>query len=205
VTAMTFPGGTPAGIHWLARPQTGRPAGRAQVNGRRLTAGDPAERDPSARGARGRYKEEQAVPDFSQWPLRSHLVLGALPGAVPCARLHARQVLWEWGLQVLTDPAELVVSELVTNGVHATEGLTGSRYAGRWAPGTPPVRLWLHGHQQRIAIQVWDANNQLPARQPADPAAESGRGLLLVESLTETCGSYRPRQSSGKVVWAVLR
>jgi hypothetical protein len=31
--------------------------------------------------------------------------LGALPSAVPCARLHARQVLWEWSL---TDLAESV-------------------------------------------------------------------------------------------------
>jgi hypothetical protein len=35
----------------------------------------------------------------AQWPLRSFLELGALPGAVPYARLHARQVLWEWGYQ----------------------------------------------------------------------------------------------------------
>jgi hypothetical protein len=31
-----------------------------------------------------------------QPPLRSYLELGALPTAVPCARLHARHVLWEW-------------------------------------------------------------------------------------------------------------
>jgi len=34
-----------------------------------------------------------------EWPLRSYLELGALPSAVPCARLHAKQVLWEWGKQ----------------------------------------------------------------------------------------------------------
>ncbi len=70
--------------------------------------------------------------------------------------------------------------------------------------GGSPVRLWLHGWQRRIAIQVWDANNQLPAPQPADPGAESGRGLLLVESLSDAWGSYRPQGSSGKVVWAAL-
>jgi hypothetical protein len=67
------------------------------------------------------------------------------------------------------------------------------------------VRLWLHGHQQRIAIQVWDANNQPPARQPAGPDAESGRGLLLVESLTDAWGCYRPQHPSGKIVWATVR
>lgn len=201
---MTLRGGTPAGIRWQAESQIGPTDEKAQVNGRRLAADDPKEPDPSADGALGRHEEEQAVPDFSEWPLLSHLVLGALPSAVPCARLHIRQVLWEWGLQRLTDPAELIVSELVTNGVCASESLTGSRYAGRWVPGTPPVRLWLLGYQQRIAIQVWDANNQFPVRQPPDPDAESGRGLLLVESLSDECGSYRPQQSSGKVLWATL-
>ncbi len=32
-----------------------------------------------------------------RWPLRSFLELGALPSAVPCARLHTRHLLWEWG------------------------------------------------------------------------------------------------------------
>jgi hypothetical protein len=45
----------------------------------------------------------------SQWPLHSFLELGALPGAVPCARLHTRHLLWEWGLATLTDSTELVV------------------------------------------------------------------------------------------------
>ena len=49
-----------------------------------------------------------------EWPRRSFLELGAVPGAVPCARLHARQVMWEWGLDALRDDTELVVSELVT-------------------------------------------------------------------------------------------
>lgn len=30
------------------------------------------------------------------WPLQDFLELGALPGAVPSARMHARSVLWEW-------------------------------------------------------------------------------------------------------------
>jgi len=56
------------------------------------------------------------------WPLRSYLELGALPTAVPCARLHARQLVWEWGLNGLAANTELLVSELVTNAVKATAG-----------------------------------------------------------------------------------
>ena len=55
-------------------------------------------------------------------PLLSYLELGALPTAVPCARLHARHVLWEGGLNGLAPDSELLVSELVTNAVNATAG-----------------------------------------------------------------------------------
>ena len=127
-----------------------------------------------------------------------------MPTAVPCARLHARQVLWEWGLRAFADPVELIVSELVTNGHQASEGLTGSRYAGRWTPGVPPLRLWLHAADKRIVIQVWDGNDKLPNRQVANVGAESGRGLLLVEAMSATWGSYQAEDSSGKVVWALV-
>ena len=137
-------------------------------------------------------------------PLQSYLELGALASAVPCARLHARQVVWEWGLEELADPVELIVSELVTNGLHASEGLAGSRYAGRWAPGVPPLRLWLQAEDKRIVIQVWDGNDKLPVRQMGSPSAEGGRGLLLVESISITWGSYQAEGASGKVVWAVV-
>jgi len=33
------------------------------------------------------------------WPLRSSLELGALSSAVPCACLHVKHVLWEWGAE----------------------------------------------------------------------------------------------------------
>jgi hypothetical protein len=167
-------------------------------------AAGSAEHGPGAARVANRDEDGPAVPPLSDWPLHSYLELRALPSAVPCARLHTRQLLWEWGLRAHTDPVELIISELVTNGLCASEGLTGSRYAGHWTPGVPPLRLWVHGDRQRIAIQVWDANDQLPIRQATEPEAESGRGLLLVEALSVAWGSYRPQQSSGKVVWAVV-
>src|SRR5205085_89988 len=42
-----------------------------------------------------------------RWPLCSFLELGALPSAVPCARLHTRQLAWEWQLTGLGQDAEL--------------------------------------------------------------------------------------------------
>ncbi len=138
-----------------------------------------------------------------QWPLQSYLELGALPSAVPCARLHARQVMWEWGLEALTEMVELIVSELVTNGVRASAGVLGSQYRDRWADGVPPVRLWLCSDRKSVLVQVWDGSDRKPVRQDVDTGAASGRGLLLVEALSEEWGIYTPEHSSGKVVWAL--
>jgi Histidine kinase-like ATPase domain len=142
---------------------------------------------------------------WGEWPLRSYLELAPLASAVPCARLHARALLWEWGLPAFHDTAELIVSELTTNAVQASEDLTGSRYDGRWFPGTPPVRFWLCSDRQRVVAAVWDGSDRRPARAvPDDPRADHGRGLLLVEMLSEQWGMLSPERPGGKVVWAVL-
>jgi anti-sigma regulatory factor (Ser/Thr protein kinase) len=134
--------------------------------------------------------------------LRTFLALGAFDSAVPCARLHVRQVLWEWGLDALSETIELVVSELVTNAIRASEGLISSRYAGRWAPGKPPVRLWLTSDYTSVVVRVWDGNNEVPERREPALDAEGGRGLLLVEWSCDDWGSYASDGSSGKIVWA---
>ncbi len=134
----------------------------------------------------------------------THLELGALPTAVPCARLHAKHVLREWHLEDVADTAELVVSELVTNAVRASSGLTGSEYAGRWSPGVPPVRMWLASDGENVVVQVWDASDQMPVLQHPGADVENGRGLELVEALTSDWGCYTPDRSSGKIVWAVM-
>jgi Histidine kinase-like ATPase domain len=141
------------------------------------------------------------VGSASTWPYQSYLELGALPTAVPCFRLHARHVLWEWGLDDLVDTVELVVSELVTNGQRASAETIGSRFGGTWRPGAAPVRLWLCADKQRVLVQVWDGDDRMPEPQSIDLEAESGRGLLLVESLCTEWGTYRPEGTSGKVVW----
>lgn len=110
----------------------------------------------------------------------------------------------EWGLAGLADTAELVVSELVTNGVRASADLIGSRFEGRWAAGIPPVRLWLQSDSRTVLIQVWDGNDRLPESRVPDDTAEGGRGLAVIEALCSDWGAFRPEQSSGKVIWAVL-
>jgi anti-sigma regulatory factor (Ser/Thr protein kinase) len=128
---------------------------------------------------------------------RSSLVLGALPSAVPCARLHARQVLWEWGLSGIADTAELLLSELVTNAVQAAR----VTYL--------PVNVRLSANRVRVLIEVWDGNTQPPVPRVLEedvPAldAEGGRGLFLVETLSERWGWYPTRNPEGKVTWCEL-
>jgi anti-sigma regulatory factor (Ser/Thr protein kinase) len=127
---------------------------------------------------------------------QSHLVLGALPSAVPCARLHTRLVLAEWDLKPLAETAELLVSELVTNAVRASAGLPARHL------GLPTVQLWLSADHERVLIEVWDADERMPVCEQPDPSAEHGRGLFLVETLSENWGTYRPAGYPGKIVWA---
>ncbi len=154
-------------------------------------------------GAPGPVEQGSGAGPARHWPLSSYLELAPLASAVPCARLHARAVLWEWGLPAFDDTTCLIVSELVTNAVQASAGLTGSRYDGQWTPGTPPVRVWLCSDRQHVMAAVWDASHHRPARAvPDDPEAERGRGLLLVETLSENWGVQT--RGSGKIVWAVM-
>jgi len=134
------------------------------------------------------------------WPLRSCLELGALPSAVPCVRLHTRQVLWEWKLDNLSEVAELLVSELATNAVQAAAG---------WEIPVP-IRLCLSSDKTRVLIEVWDADPKPPRPKILDVDGmppvedEGGRGLFLVDTLSERWGWYPMRESNGKVVWAEI-
>jgi anti-sigma regulatory factor (Ser/Thr protein kinase) len=114
-----------------------------------------------------------------RWPLRSFLELGTLPSAVPCARLHTRQLLWGWGLQTaLGDSAELLVSEIATNAIQVTQA---DAYSA-------PVRLWLLADRARLLILVWDASPLPPVRVSSSADAENGRGLLLVDTISARWG-----------------
>jgi anti-sigma regulatory factor (Ser/Thr protein kinase) len=128
------------------------------------------------------------------WPHRSYLELDAIADAVPSARSHARRLLCDWGLDELTTDAELVLSELVTNGLKASQA-TGQG---------SPVRLWLLSDKVRLIIWVWDASPRLPARRAADPAAESGRGLILVDAISDQWSWFAHQDMGGKVVWSEL-
>lgn len=154
--------------------------------------------EPSSGAGPAMHVGRLGIAPQTPWPLRSYLELGSLPGAVPCARLHSRLVLQEWGLASIGGAAEVVVSELVTNAVQAT--------TGRRMP--VPVRLWLLGDHRHVHIEVWDADPRPPRPKPVpddgvpDWSDEGGRGLLLVASLSRRWSWYATPRWGGKVVWA---
>jgi anti-sigma regulatory factor (Ser/Thr protein kinase) len=130
----------------------------------------------------------------TEWPFVSTLELGALPTAVGCGRDHTKLVLKEWGLDSLVGDAVLLVSELLTNALKVS-----------WTGPVPlPVALRLLADDYRLIIEAWDRCVQrLDVASRAADDAEHGRGLMVVEALSNRWGVRRPSYSF-KVVWCEL-
>jgi hypothetical protein len=104
------------------------------------------------------------------------------------------------------EKAVLVVSELTTNAV---------KHSGRTLEDPPPwavrprvrrfiMTLWcLPDHVQ---IYVYDDDRRPPIGQSPTPDGAGGRGLVLVEELSDRWGYLypTPHADSGKAVWAQL-
>jgi anti-sigma regulatory factor (Ser/Thr protein kinase) len=111
-----------------------------------------------------RSPTEEPAPDSGVgtacqiWLHISALEFAALPSAVPCARLHTRQVVGEWGLEPLADDAEILASELLGNAIKASWSLSGAGL----------VALRLLASRQRLLIEIWDQNPDDPRPRLAD-------------------------------------
>jgi len=124
----------------------------------------------------------------------SFLELAPLPTAIPCARLHAVNVLHEWQLpRELIADAELLVSELMTNALTASTSLDEPA----------PIALRLLADRGRLVIEAWDHSPFDLDPFEAGHDSENGRGLVIVEALSQRWGSRRVGYNR-KVVWAEL-
>ncbi|MFG2651577.1 ATP-binding protein [Streptomyces sp. NPDC048436] len=123
--------------------------------------------------------------------------------AVGSARQFTRKTLKQWELEERFDDVALVVSELVTNALrHALPSDTPRSEQG------PPVRLHLMRWTSRLVCAVRDPSDDSPVARETDDdfSAESGRGLFLVDSFSDSWG-WHPLAGAlrGKVVWALFQ
>ncbi len=86
-----------------------------------------------------------------------------------------------------TDSAVLLTSELVTNAL-------------KHGQGSPS--LTVDAGELHVRVEVGDDEPRPPVRTTADPDAESGRGLFIVDALASAWGV--DEQPDGKVVWFEL-
>ena len=150
----------------------------------------------------------EAVPSPAPLPVRASrqrpgpavrttsLLLGAVDTAPRCARATVRDTLAQWDLSHLTDDAQALATELVSNAVAA---------ARRAAPdGTAAVTVWLTVQHGELCIRVQDPDPTPPPHpwQAPDDDAEHGRGLLIVSELSHRWAWYPA--PAGKFVWATL-
>ncbi len=113
--------------------------------------------------------------------------------AVSISRRTLRLILTAHDLPNLTDTAELLATELLSNAVRHTKG---------------PATLRVHWAADVLRIGAWDASPEPP--EPPDSVVdtdrEEGRGLTLVRACSDLWG-WQPlarHGSRGKYVWCDL-
>ena len=119
---------------------------------------------------------------------RCRVRLATGPAAAAEARHQVRDAIASWQVPVDQDAALLLTSELVTNAVRHEAGQA--------------VMLLITCAGGQLRIDVHDTSRSLPAVADVPADAETGRGLLLVETLSDEWGFYRT--PAGKAVYFML-
>jgi anti-sigma regulatory factor (Ser/Thr protein kinase) len=104
------------------------------------------------------------------------------------SRNQLRAAIRAWNVPVDPDVAVLLTSELVTNAIRHETGET--------------ITLAVVCSGDRLRVEVHDTSCFVPVPVDAAPDAESGRGLMLVESLSAEWGCYPT--PAGKAVYFTL-
>jgi anti-sigma regulatory factor (Ser/Thr protein kinase) len=128
--------------------------------------------------------------------VEDHATLELIPArrAPRLARAFAADTLEAWAVPAREiEAVQLVVSELVTNAV-------------LHAPESPSITLELFMTGEALRVLVSDGSPREPLQRNSPPpwSAQGGRGVALVDTLTDRWGT-EPRIPRGKTVWCELR
>jgi anti-sigma regulatory factor (Ser/Thr protein kinase) len=137
----------------------------------------------------GADEGEPGHPGHPGDPSAGEVHLTSLPESASTARRLSLSVIERWGLDHLADTVELLVSELVGNAVRHT----GARTFG----------LRMHHRRGWIRVEVRDPSRALPCLLPVREMDVSGRGLFLVDRLSDRWGV--DLLARGKTTWFELR
>ena len=110
------------------------------------------------------------------------------PAVVAEARSQVRAAICAWEVPVDLSVAVLLTSELVTNAIRHEPGET--------------VMLVITCSRDQLRVDVHDTSRSLPVLVDAPADAETGRGLMLVATLSAEWGVYRT--PAGKAVYFTL-
>jgi hypothetical protein len=121
--------------------------------------------------------------------------------AIATARTFTAQTMQKWGVTDRADDVAAVVTELLTNAIrHAlpqVQQSTGTLSA--W-----PIKVGLLHPGSHVLCAVADPSTAAPELREPGWQDESGRGLLVVSSLSDHWGSCAAPGEQGKVVWGAF-
>jgi histidine kinase-like protein len=123
------------------------------------------------------------------------------PQSARAARRLTRNTLRDWGLAFLAEDAEAIVGEFVANAVtHAAA--VGEVPSPRKA-AAENLGLRLFRRTGEVICAVLDPSDSAPVLKAPGSIEESGRGLQMVDALSDVWG-WSPVAGRGKAVWAIL-
>src|SRR6204780_1052142 len=173
--------------------------GLSQVGLPTRTKVDPAVRRPLDMTARlacapGRPRVVRMPSDWWGSPAVAACTLGTSAQSGRAARRFTRNTLREWGLASLADDAEAIVGEFVANAISP---------ADRAALPGQALGLRLLRRTGEVMCAVLDPSDSAPVLRMPDRTEEAGRGLQMVDALSDVWG-WSPVTGRGKAVWAIL-
>ncbi|HTA04622.1 MAG TPA: ATP-binding protein [Streptosporangiaceae bacterium] len=121
--------------------------------------------------------------------------------AIAAARSFTFQTMHKWGVTDRADDIAAVVTELLTNAIR--HALPQAQHAtGTLSPW--PIKVGLLHPGSHVICAIADPSTELPELREPDWQDESGRGLLVVSSLSDHWGCSAAPDEQGKVVWGAF-